>query len=386
MSKFYARFKETENEIIVFTTKSERDDWVNYKDEFSVANGCTAENSSFERIPLTTKEVTYIIKSEGLILYHDKDSFGVTREIYVPRSISRGKRTSTKTNKTEKENNNTMKINRKVKLTPEYGLMERKPMAALVMQNATTVGTKKFAWIDVSLLNIPPYQRERRNHVYKIAENWDDSKCDVLKVSYDEINSCFNVYDGQHRAAAAKMCGVHFLVCEIATGMNTSSEARAFVDCNVSRKKLNPYDEYKANLFISDEDDTDLSRLDKRIAKVCDDYNVEVKAGQGCGVLKTVPHARKIMQREGEPGLEFIFEVIQDSHWDKFKNGYCYMVMESLRKVYNVHIDELDMAKKKLVSALTTSSPHDVESIGNGKYANLGRAARWDAVLSDIVG
>lgn len=178
MSKYYAKFKETENEIIVFATKQERDDWVNFKDEFSVTNGCTSENSSFERMPLTTKEATYIIKSKGLTLYYDKDSFGVAREIYIPRSTSRGWRTSTKTNKTEVENNNMMKINRKVKLTPDYGLVERKPMAALVMQNATIIGTKKFAWIDVSLLNIPPYQRERRNHVYKIAGNWDADNID----------------------------------------------------------------------------------------------------------------------------------------------------------------------------------------------------------------
>lgn len=389
MSKFYAKFKETDDEIIVFKTQQERDDWVNFKDEFSVLAGCTKENSTLEREPLTKKEATYLIKSRDLSVSYDKDFIGNIRELYVPRSPACMTRKSIENKETKERNkmqsNTTQKINRKISLTPEYGIVERKPMAALVMQNAVSVGTKKFAWIDVALLNIPPYQRARRNHVYKIAEEWDSRKCDVIRVSYDENNNCFNVVDGQHRAAAAKMCGERYLVCEIETGMNISSEAKLFVEFNVGRKKLNPFDEYKANQFISEEDDTELSKLDKRIAKVCDDYNVEVRQSAGCGTLKTIPHARKIIKREGEPGLEFIFEVIQDSHWDKFPNGYSYVVMEAFRKIYDTHSNNLDSVKKKLISELSKSSPREIEALGNRKYPNLGRTARWDAVMAQII-
>ena len=386
MSRFYAKFSEADDEIITFSTAKERDAWVNFQDEISVATKQTKENAAFRRVPLTTKEATYIIKSKDLILYHDKESDGTVRDIYVPRSVAYGSYNPEKT-KSKKGTNkmeNTVKINRKVTLTPEYNFMTRKAMCEQVMQNAYAIGYKKIALIDVGLLNIPPYQREQRTHVYRIAENWDDHECDVVKVSYDRLFPCFNVINGQHRCSAAKMRGIKFVVCEIETGMNTSSEARMFVTENTNSKRLNPFDEYKANQFIADEDDNDLSRLDKRIAKVCDDYNITVKQSQGCGVLKTVPHARKIMKREGEDGLSFIFEVIQDSHWDKFPNGYSYVVMEALRKIYNVHNDDLDAVKRKLVSKLSTSSPREIESIGNGRYPNLGRTARWDAVLSEI--
>lgn len=388
MSRFYAKFSEADDEIITFSTAKERDAWVNFQDEISVATRQTKENATFQRVPLTTKEATYIIKSKDLILYHDKESDGTVRDIYVPRSVAYGSYNPEKT-KSKKGTNKmetTVKINRKVTLTPEYNLMTRKAMCEQVMQNAYAIGYKKIALIDVGLLNIPPYQRERRTHVWRIAENWDDHECDVVKVSYDRQHSCFNVINGQHRCSAAKMRGINFVVCEIETGMNTSSEARMFVSENTNSKKLNPFDEYKANQFISEEDDNDLSRLDKRIAKVCDDYNVAVRQSHGCGVLKTVPHARKIMKREGEEGLSFIFEVIQDSHWDKFPNGYSYVVMEALRKIYNVHNDNLDGVKRKLVAKLSASSPREIESIGNGRYPNLGRTARWDAVLSEIAG
>ena len=88
--KFYAKFKETDDEIITFRTAQERDAWVAYQDAFSITHGVTPENSTFERVSLTTKEATYIIKSKGLILYHDKESDGTIREIYVPRSAAAG--------------------------------------------------------------------------------------------------------------------------------------------------------------------------------------------------------------------------------------------------------------------------------------------------------
>ena len=91
--------------------------------------------------------------------------------------------------------------------------IQRKKLASSIMKNLITIGNKKFAWIPVELLNIQPYQRGRQKHVVQIAENWDDSKCNVLLVSYDETEGCFNVMDGQHRAIAARMRGVEYLVC-----------------------------------------------------------------------------------------------------------------------------------------------------------------------------
>ena len=52
--KFYAKFKGTfSNEIEVFNTKRERDDWVNFRDGLSRDLGETKENCIFERQTLS---------------------------------------------------------------------------------------------------------------------------------------------------------------------------------------------------------------------------------------------------------------------------------------------------------------------------------------------
>lgn len=372
MPKFYARFKETKEEIIAFPTQQQRDDWVNFQDEFSLVTQTSAENATFKRIPLTEKQANYIIKTLGLT---ETTTEAFTDNITIFVDTNEGER------KTMNRRNN------KINLQPTMGIAERKMIASATEKNAIKIGTKKLAWVPVELLNIKPYQRDRQRHLNNIAENWDDNKCNVLTVSYDAENGWFNIVDGQHRAIAARMRGIEYLVCEIFNDLNNSQESSMFVDFNINSKKLTPFDTYKANLFISEEDDTELSKVDKRIAKICDEYGVVVRKSQASGVLKSVPQVRKIIRssNEGEDCLRFIFEVIQGGHWDKFKNGYSYVVVNALRKVYNDNKDNLEFAKTQMCNYLIKTSPNEIDSIGNSKYSNLGKTARWDAVMSQII-
>lgn len=275
--------------------------------------------------------------------------------------------------------------NTQISFAPTMKLSERKAIASATEKNAFTIGTKKLAYIPVSLLHIQPYQRDRQHYVMNIAENWDDSKCNVLTVAYDPENGWFNIIDGQHRAAAAKMRGIEYLVCEIFNGLTQSSESALFVDSNINSKKLNPYDTYKANMYITGDDETELSKIDKRIAAVCNKYGVRVKSGyNSANNLRSIPHTRKIIRREGEKCLEFIFQVVQGSQWDKYPNGYCYIVNEALRQAYNAHQNDLDLTKKKLCGYFIHHSPDEVDSIANAQYPNLKRMARWCAIISQV--
>lgn len=53
---FFAKFKEKNNEIIIFKTQEERDNWVNYLDEFSRDMGTTSENAVFQRMAITKEK------------------------------------------------------------------------------------------------------------------------------------------------------------------------------------------------------------------------------------------------------------------------------------------------------------------------------------------
>lgn len=264
--------------------------------------------------------------------------------------------------------------------------VQRKKLASSVVKNSVSIGSKRIAWVPVELLNIQPYQRGRQRHVEQIAENWNESKCNVLLVSYDEKNGYFNVVDGQHRAAAAKMRKVEYLVCEIFSDMSISSEAAMFVDANITTKKLNPFDTYKANQFIKAEDETELSILDKRIAEVCKAYNVKVAKTNSAGTLKSVPVARRIMKHEeGEEAIKWVFEVIQDSYWNMFKDGYNSDLMSVLSKIFFMRRTDTEVIKSRLCGFFIKSTPAELEALGNNTYPNLTRIGRLEAILADII-
>ena len=262
---------------------------------------------------------------------------------------------------------------------------ERKKLAGGVMKNAITIGCKTLAWIPVELLNIQPYQRGRQKHVIHIAENWDDSKCNVLLVSYDKEHGCFNVMDGQHRAIAARMRGIEYLVCEIHKDLSISKEAKFFVEGNTTMKKLNPFDTYNANQFISGEDETDLSIIDKQIAKVCEVFGIKVEKSNSRNTLKSVTEARSIVKRDGVNGLTWVFSVIKDSFWNEFVDGFNGDLICALGKIYAYYTLDKDYMKNQLCDFFKESNPTELTALGNNNYPNLGRRARLNAILADIV-
>lgn len=56
MEKFFAKYKENNNEILIFDSETARDAWVNYNDEFSQTMGTTAENAFLKRQAITEKK------------------------------------------------------------------------------------------------------------------------------------------------------------------------------------------------------------------------------------------------------------------------------------------------------------------------------------------
>ena len=54
--RYYAKYVELNDAVAVFDTEEERDEWVQYKDEFSVAVNATTENAFEQRTALTEDE------------------------------------------------------------------------------------------------------------------------------------------------------------------------------------------------------------------------------------------------------------------------------------------------------------------------------------------
>lgn len=77
---FYATYKGIENsDIAVFHTLSERDAWVDFRDEYSAVMGITRSNTTFERIPMDTSLAENKIKG----MLHKKDDYNKAQGWYV---------------------------------------------------------------------------------------------------------------------------------------------------------------------------------------------------------------------------------------------------------------------------------------------------------------
>jgi hypothetical protein len=181
------------------------------------------------------------------------------------------------------------------------------------------------------------------------------------------------------------MRGVEYLVCEIFTGLTISDEAKLFVDGNTTSKKLNPFDTYRANQFITGNDETELSKLDKQIAEVCKKYSITVEKSNARNTLKSVTEARSIIKRSGTEGLEFVINVIMESFWNEFSEGFNGDLMSALGKVYAFATIDNKTAKERLCEFFKNSNPSELIALGNNNYPNLGRRARLDAIISDII-
>ena len=62
--KFYAIYDEldTITEIFVFDSAADRDEWVNFQDEFSRVTNTTADNCTFKRTAVTADELKEMLK------------------------------------------------------------------------------------------------------------------------------------------------------------------------------------------------------------------------------------------------------------------------------------------------------------------------------------
>lgn len=68
MSAFYAKFKETDRELLEFPTEKARDEWVNFQDDFSVAAGNTVETATFQREAISQQQAFHLMRAHMLIV------------------------------------------------------------------------------------------------------------------------------------------------------------------------------------------------------------------------------------------------------------------------------------------------------------------------------
>lgn len=224
--------------------------------------------------------------------------------------------------------------------------------------NAIRIGVRKFALIPVTEMFIDEtYQRSVQNKVNKIANNWNDNKCDILQVSYRNDLDKYAIIDGQNRWAAACKIGITHLLCQIFEGLTLKEEAQIFAEQNDNVTKISSADKFKSLLVM--EDKTCL-----QIKSLCDEFGISIRKTQGDSLnkirknLNGLVSAQRIVEQYGIKCLRWIFTVIEKSGWELTAKAYSYKSIEILFNFYQSRFEN-------------NSFNTDTEKLIN-LYANLG--------------
>lgn len=242
--------------------------------------------------------------------------------------------------------------------------MESRKNALKTLMGGIPVVNKVFVLVPVEDLHIDEsYQRTVQNHVRTIAEEWDDMKCDPLKINYREDGNLY-VWDGQHRLVALKIMGIDYVLCVITVGLTQKQEAALFGCQGNGIKKPNPYDIYRANVCSGQE-------IDSAIKSMCDKYGLSVdKNNKKAGNLTCLTLARKIFEKgyEDREYFEWVLDLLHKVKWNELAQSHCHRIINSLYEIRKNSSEDIDFVQRKLVLYLQKNTPDELLINATIKY------------------
>ena len=234
--------------------------------------------------------------------------------------------------------------------------MESRKNALKILMSGIPVGNKVFVIVPVEDLHIDEsYQRPVQSHVKTIAQEWDDMKCDPLKINYRADGNLY-VWDGQHRLVALRIMGVDYVLCVITVGLTQEQEAALFGCQGNGIKKPDPYDIFKANVCAGEE-------IDTAIKYMCDDYDLQVnRNNKKAGNLSCLTLARDIFKRgeEDRKYFEWVLELLHKARWNEFPQSHCHRVVNSLYEIRKFSGEENEYVQRKLITYLKKTNPDEL--------------------------
>lgn len=260
--------------------------------------------------------------------------------------------------------------------------IESRKNALKILMGGIPVGNKVFVIVPVEDLHVDEsYQRPVQNHVKTIAQEWDDMKCDPLKINF-RADGYLYVWDGQHRLVALKLMGVDYVLCVITVGLTQEEEAALFGCQGNGIKKPDPYDIFKANVCAGEEIDTEIKDM-------CDKYDLLVsRNNKRAGNLSCLTLARDIFKR-GKRDMEYfewVLELLHKAKWNEFPQSHSHRIVNSLYEIRKGSGEENAFVQRKLVTYLKKTTPDDLLLNATIKYPQFkDESKKLKLFLLDIV-
>lgn len=241
---------------------------------------------------------------------------------------------------------------------------ESRKNALKALMGGIQMGNKVFILVPLEDLHIDEsYQRPVQNHIKTLVQEWDEQKCDLLKVNYREDGFLY-VWDGQHRVVAMGIMGIEFAMCILTVGLTQAQEADLFGCQGNGIKKPDPYDIFKANVCAGEE-------IDTAIKTMCDKYDLIVnRNNKQPGNLSCLTLARKIFAKgiEDREYFEWVLELLHKAKWNEFPQSHCHRIINSLYEIRKASREEYEYVQRKLVTYLKKTNPDDILINATIKY------------------
>lgn len=157
-----------------------------------------------------------------------------------------------------------------------------------MLQDDDFNGTR-IKMVKIDQIDIPSYQRDKmKPWAAYLAENWDHHLFTHPRLAAKD-GGRFDVIDGQHTVLAAETRGHAELPCLVLVGVDQQRSAAIFSDLNTNRKRLTPFDVYKADLEAGREWALSLEALAIK-------YDLRIGRGAGPYFLQAVGQCKAIIQ------------------------------------------------------------------------------------------
>lgn len=261
----------------------------------------------------------------------------------------------------------------------------------IIMNNAQTIGNKKFADIPIELLEIGEYQRVdfySKAKVNGLASNFNKNLMDPLTVSPHPEEGKFYVVNGMHRMEAAKIIGLETIECEILQGLSDVPETRLVEEANIFRKQtigvepVSPAAMHKANIICGDEPSITLDNVVKK-------YGIMYKTNNRKGmckenVLTGFAKALKTTRVHGTKMIDSIMYILNRSMWQMETGGLSNFAIAMIQNllVYDREVfDNLDI----VATILKEYSPRIFKAKAIAKYERRGVDVACSLYIEDLV-
>lgn len=232
--------------------------------------------------------------------------------------------------------------------------MDSRKNALKILMGGIPIGNKVFVIVPVEDLHIDKaYQRPVQSHVKTLAQEWDDMKCDPLKINYRSDGNLY-VWDGQHRLVALKMMCVDYVLCVITVGLSQADEAALFGCQGDSLKKPDPYDIFKAHVCAGE-------AIDTAIKELCDKWGLIVnRNNKRAGNLSCLTLAREIFRRGHGDHLDWVLELLHKANWNEFTKSHCHRIINALYEIKKMDDSQNEFVQRKLITYLEKTNPDDL--------------------------